>query len=60
MDKIKERASAMLTKINDLKQRRDDANALVAELEKDKDKLPTSSKAALSAFKEKKQGGRAK
>ena len=49
MASIKERVSAMVTKVSDLKQTRDAADDLIKTLEKEKS-LPDSAKAAIEKY----------
>lgn len=56
MSKIKDRKSAIIDSIRALKSKSDDADILVAELEKVKDKLPKEAKDALDKHAKKKSG----
>jgi len=56
MSKIKDRKSAIIDSIRALKSKSDDADVLVAELEKLKDKLPKEAKDALDKHAKKKIG----
>lgn len=55
MANISERKSAILAKVAKLKKSVNEADSLVEELNKEKDKLPSSVKSALTAYKEKKK-----
>jgi len=56
MSKIKDRKSAIIDSIRALKVKTNDADALVLELEKVKDKLPKEAKDALDKHTKKKSG----
>jgi len=56
MSKIKDRKSAIIDSIRALKAKTNDADALVLELEKVKDKLPKEAKDALDKHQKTKAG----
>ena len=58
MGKIADRKTAIIDSIRALKVKSDDADVLVAELEKVKKDLPESAKAALDKHQKKKSGKR--
>jgi len=58
MGNIKDRKAAIVDSIRALKVKSDDADVLVAELEKVKKDLPESAKAALDKHQKKKSGKR--
>ena len=58
MANIKDRKTAIIDNIRALKTKSDDADVLVAELEKVKKYLPESAKAALDKHQKKKSGKR--
>lgn len=58
MGKIADRKTAIIDSIRALKVKSDDADVLVAELEKVKKYLPESAKAALDKHQKKKSGKR--